>query len=349
MPKVSVIIPAYKVEKYLPQCLDSIVNQTLTDIEIIVIDDGSPDDSGRIIDEYAARDSRIIPIHKDNGGVSAARNDGIRKAVGEYLYIMDSDDWLELKALETLYEKAASEDADVVYFDWIREWPSGPKKVQSFPNAFVTDSPDTIEAIQCAVMGCSSFELNIARPEFSCVYHLGGAPWRCLIRRSIVRGKDLFFDPYVRGLGDDVIFMLNVFEGVKKLCYIQEYFYHWRIVDVSYTHGYNPDLLNTYGRIFERMEAFIRENRKDQRFVDFYYIRVLTYLRSAMKRYFINAKNPKGESDLKKEFALLAKSEPYATAIKGYPVKKVGSKKAVAEVCALKAKLYSVYWKLSVK
>ena len=95
VPKVSIIVPVYKVEKYLRKCIDSIINQTLKDIEIILVDDGSPDNCGKICDEYAAKDTRIKVIHKENGGLSSARNAGMEVAEGEYIGFVDSDDWIE--------------------------------------------------------------------------------------------------------------------------------------------------------------------------------------------------------------------------------------------------------------
>ena len=117
-PKVSVIMPTYNVEKYFRQCLDSVVNQTLKDIEIIPVDDGSPDNCGKIMDEYAARDSRIKPIHQQNGGYGKAVNAGIDAATGEYIGIVETDDWVESEMYEKLYSRAKETDADVCKCDF---------------------------------------------------------------------------------------------------------------------------------------------------------------------------------------------------------------------------------------
>ncbi len=101
-PKISVIVPVYKVEKYLPECIDSILAQTFTDFELILVDDGSPDNSGKICDDYAARDSRIRVFHKENGGVSSARNLGIKNAQSDYIAFLDSDDWWKPEFLEKM-------------------------------------------------------------------------------------------------------------------------------------------------------------------------------------------------------------------------------------------------------
>ena len=116
MPKVSVIIPVYKVERYVRRCLDSVMSQTLTDWEAICVDDGSPDNSGKILDEYARRDKRIRVIHKENGGVSAARNDGIKLARGQYVIFIDSDDFIHPQLFEITTCLADKNNADTVSF-----------------------------------------------------------------------------------------------------------------------------------------------------------------------------------------------------------------------------------------
>ena len=104
--KISVIVPVYEVEPYLRKCLDSVVNQTYQNLEIILVDDGSPDKCPAICDEYAARDERIQVIHKENGGVASARNAGLERVTGDYIGWVDSDDWIETDMFEYLLENA---------------------------------------------------------------------------------------------------------------------------------------------------------------------------------------------------------------------------------------------------
>ena len=125
MPKVSVIVPIYKAEKYINRCIDSILAQTFTDWELLLIDDGSPDRSGEICDEYAENDPRIRVFHKANGGVSSARQMGQEEAVGEYTIHVDPDDWVEPTMLEELYAKAEADDADMVICDFFLDTKSG--------------------------------------------------------------------------------------------------------------------------------------------------------------------------------------------------------------------------------
>lgn len=116
--KISIICPVYKAEKYLHKCIESIIAQTLTDWELILVDDGSPDSSGELCDKYAIQDSRIRTIHKQNEGVSVARQTGLDAAHGEYVIHVDSDDWVEPNMLEELYKKAKQDDADIVICDY---------------------------------------------------------------------------------------------------------------------------------------------------------------------------------------------------------------------------------------
>lgn len=112
-PKISVIVPIYNVENYLQRCIDSILNQTLRDIEVILVDDGSTDNSGIIIDEYAKLDTRIIIVHKENGGQASARNIGIEIAKGQYVGFVDSDDWVDVDMYQKMYDKISETKSDM--------------------------------------------------------------------------------------------------------------------------------------------------------------------------------------------------------------------------------------------
>jgi len=122
MEKISIIIPVYNTEKYLSKCLDSIIFQTYNNLEIILVDDGSPDNCGNICDEYAKKDERVKVIHRKNGGVSSARNEGLRNATGEYISFIDSDDWIELDMYESMIKKIKEKNVDAVRCSYTREY-----------------------------------------------------------------------------------------------------------------------------------------------------------------------------------------------------------------------------------
>ena len=116
-PLVSIIVPVYNVEEYLEECVNSIISQTYTNIEIILVDDGSTDNSGELCDKYSLRDNRIEVIHKVNGGISDARNVGAKSAKGKYIYFIDSDDYIVSEAIDELVSVALRDNSDIVFFD----------------------------------------------------------------------------------------------------------------------------------------------------------------------------------------------------------------------------------------
>ena len=129
--KASIIVPVYNAEQYLQECLDSILAQTLKDIEIIAIDDGSPDNCGKIIDEYAKKDKRLKAIHQKNSGYTTAVNKGIQLAKGEYIGIIESDDWIEPNMYEVLYKNAKENNTDVTKGGFWKYNSTLPKKKQN--------------------------------------------------------------------------------------------------------------------------------------------------------------------------------------------------------------------------
>ncbi|MGN0556023.1 MAG: glycosyltransferase family 2 protein [Candidatus Fimenecus sp.] len=125
MPKVSVIVPVYNVATYLPKCVESIQNQTERDIEILLVDDGSTDDSGAICDAYAQKDARIKVFHQENGGLSAARNTGIKAATADLLVFIDSDDYVDADLIEVAYKKSVETGADIIAYGYQKVTPQG--------------------------------------------------------------------------------------------------------------------------------------------------------------------------------------------------------------------------------
>ena len=203
-PQISVIVPVYKAEAYLHRCIDSLLAQTFSDFELLLIDDGSPDLSGRICDEYAAQDTRIKVIHKQNGGVGSARQCGLDNATGEYTIHTDPDDWVEPNMLETLYQKAVSENADIVICDYVLEY-ANQSVLQSF-NLANTDSHFLLNEL---VKG-----------------KLHGGLWNKLVRRSIIINNNINFTPGLN-ICEDLIFCIKLMQANVRVCYVKEALYHY--------------------------------------------------------------------------------------------------------------------------
>lgn len=202
---ISIIVAVYKAEAYLHRCVDSLLVQTFTDFEILLIDDGSPDRSGEICDEYATKDSRIRVIHKENGGVSSARQCGIDNARGEYTIHADPDDWVEPDMLEELYKKAKEENADMVICDFYMNYSDGKQKIWK-------QKPSSLNSRQV-------LQETIQRQQGSC--------WNKLIRRSYYEQHSIRFE-YGINLGEDLLFIVKCLSHNPKIIYLGKAFYHYR-------------------------------------------------------------------------------------------------------------------------
>lgn len=215
-PKVSVIIPVFNVEKYINACLDSAVNQTLKEIEIICVDDGSTDNSLRIIDSYAEKDTRVLVLTQKSRGVSAARNVGVQAASGEYLYFLDSDDYLETDALSYLYTEAKENQLDILYFDGESFYESDAIKTQ-VGNVDVCYRPQEYGDIY------SGEELYV-RMRKDDVFRT--MIWTMLIRADYYRNVQLSF--YEGILHEDVLFTLQCVLNAERVSHRKKVFYHYR-------------------------------------------------------------------------------------------------------------------------
>lgn len=210
-PKISIIIPVFNVENYLAKCLDSIINQTLMDIEIICVNDGSKDNSVDILNTYAQRDKRITIINKANGGLSSARNAGIRVANGEYICFLDSDDYFEFNACERLYIEILEGHADIIVFG-ANIFPLNP-----WPDYWLFDnlSPRTITY--------NSFVKEALFKE------KGATPfvWRNCFKRKFLLKNKLLFNEDIK-FGEDLIFQFCAFPQAKNITFISDKLYNYR-------------------------------------------------------------------------------------------------------------------------
>ena len=214
--KISIIIPVYNAEKTLHKAIDSIVAQTLQDWELLLVDDGSTDASPRICDEYVAKDARIKVIHQQNQGVAMARQAGMKQAKGEYSIHADADDWTEPTMLEELYEKAQSENADIVIADY-------------FVNA---DGRQTISK-QCP----SSLDpVQVLMDMFG--NRLFGALWNKLIRTELYRTCNARFFPGINYCEDLLICVQLLQHADLKIAYLPKAFYHYVGNDASITRNF---------------------------------------------------------------------------------------------------------------
>ena len=211
---VSVIVPIYNVEKYLRMCVDSILNQTYGDLQIILVDDGSPDRCGEICDEYAKKDKRIEVIHKENGGLGYARNSGLELAKGEYVIFLDSDDWIDAGHIERLVAEAKKTNADVIVH--------GYKKC--------TDEGTVVNKAKLIKLGEFTDAINdvlypmiAPGPDSPADETLPVSAWCKLYRLKIIKENNLQFVNEKECISEDIVFNLSFFPHCKKAVICDEY------------------------------------------------------------------------------------------------------------------------------
>ncbi|MBO5143174.1 MAG: glycosyltransferase [Clostridia bacterium] len=258
--KISIIVPIYKVEKYLKECVDSITGQTYSDLEIILVDDGSPDNCGVMCDELAKQDKRIKVIHKKNGGLSDARNAGIEIATGKYIMFIDSDDLMELTACEKLVTEIHEKNAQMVIGNFIYVNDDGtPWKQEVFPKEKY-----------------KNFKLSIKdyRDSF---YVMNSAVWNKIYRLDFIRENNMKF---IVGIpGEDAPFTTLYFIKSKDVFYINDIVYKYRQRGDTTSISNNCDLKYFKGISVAYKHIYNNFNDNNELgFYRFFYAKSMTYM-----------------------------------------------------------------------
>ncbi|MDE5413783.1 glycosyltransferase [Alkalihalobacterium chitinilyticum] len=263
-PKVSIIMPVYNVESYLERCMASLQVQTLSDIEMIAVNDGSTDRSLDILNEYASKDQRIKVIDQENGGVSSARNAGLEAARGDYIGFVDPDDWIDKEMYEVLYETAVIESADIVMCSYIREFGSHSREKQfNLPAKVSYKGHEVQQNVMRRLVGPLNEE--VANPELLDAW---GTVWSKLYRAEIIKNNNITFtDLSVIGTNEDSLFNIQALYYANTFTFLNKPFYHyWRANETSVTTGYKPNLLKKWLQLYQIIEEFLKEKNMDAEF-----------------------------------------------------------------------------------
>ena len=214
-PLVSVVVPIYNVERYLRECVDSILAQSLREIEVILVDDGSPDGCGKIVDEYAKKDSRVVAVHQKNSGYSAAVNKGIKLARGEYIGIIESDDFIEPDMYELLYKDAKKYDTDVT------------KGLFSVYNSTVEPKyRDTLFINPSGIDLRKAPDGAFAAEDWPQIVAFHSSLWSSLYKAEFV--KKILIPETAGASYQDFPFMISVMTSAKRISVVKKIFVHWR-------------------------------------------------------------------------------------------------------------------------
>jgi len=238
---ISVIVPVYNVEKYIRKCIDSIIGQTYKNLEIIVVDDGSLDESGKICDEYAKKDNRIKVIHKENSGVSSARNIGIENSTGKWIAFVDSDDWIEKKYFEELLKVAVENDAEVVLCGYNRITVNKIEKIYN--------SGELIEDTS------REFLIKTLNPQTGYGFcHMK------LYKKSII--KNNLFDITLK-VGEDALFNEKIALNITKACFLEKSLYNYRINSNSVVRKFDEEYAIKYLNSMQNNKCYLMQMYQD--------------------------------------------------------------------------------------
>lgn len=279
-PKVSIIIPCYGVERYLDRCINSVVKQTLKDIEIILIDDGSPDQVPQMCDEWEKKDSRIKVIHKQNAGLGYARNTGLDIATGNYIAFLDSDDFVDVKMYETLYTTAIEKNADAIFCGFQKEFKPG-----TFIN--VRECSEYTEYVDESVKALIP-DFIAAPPHSKKEYKFEMSVWHSIYKNEVIQENNLRFISEREFASEDVPFQIDFLTYAKKIGFIP---------DVLHTYCFNGGSLtkkvsfekyekikNLYKLLFEKSKKWDSKGLRAKRLF-------IGYIRADIRKW-VSSKNP---------------------------------------------------------
>ncbi len=307
--KISVIVPVYNVEKFVEECVQSIINQTLTDIEIILINDNSKDNSNEICKELLKKDSRISLYQSEGKGVSKARNIGISVAKGEWISFVDSDDWLEENMMEELYNVACKGKSDIIMCDsYINKGEEQTINEFYYEEKIIAGKEKEELQIQAVV----PIEGHYKPQGIPC-----GVPWAKLYNKEFILKNNLKYKTNLPRR-QDMIFNLEAFEKTNEINYIQKKLYHYRKNEGSKVNRFEPNVCYEYNNILTELENFMNEYNKNELLNKSYKKIVMEYYRAYKKFYFHNQNKKTTDEKLEIYDQNLNKKE-YKKILKEFP------------------------------
>lgn len=310
MPKISVIVPVYNTKKeYLKKCISSILNQTMNDIEVIIIDDGSNNGIEKICDIYKRKDERIRVVHQINKGVSEARNNGINMAEAEWITFVDADDWLEENSCERMYT-FTNDNVDMVVcrmYDNVeciqKTAKYNGRKIEEIKT--VKEKEELLKDI--------FIDKNRKFPNLAFVSAK-------LFKKDIIKNKKIIYKSDLK-YGEDSLFNLNYIYASKKILFVDEIVYHYRINNESVTHIWKKEMLDCFDNTYKYMYKFLKDyNINNKEYIMNYYI--IKNLNIALNNYF------NSNDDIKVLKEILEKNN-YKEAIKNIKIKDLPKKRKV--------------------
>lgn len=251
VPKISVVVPVYNVERFLDRCVQSLLNQTLKDIEIILVDDGSPDHCPQMCDKYALQDSRIKIVHKPNAGLGLARNSGLEVSMGEYVAFVDSDDYVDTSIYETLYREAIRNDADAVFCGF---------KTENLSGSW-SDSKEVESATIFKESDLTNFMLDMVasspKEQKERSYYM--SVWHAIYRRRIIEDHDIKFLSERDVASEDIPFQVDFMKNAETIMYIPQNLYYYCLNSTSLTATFKREKYDRFKYLYFLLKDKLRD------------------------------------------------------------------------------------------
>lgn len=305
-PRITIVIPVYNTpEKYLTACLHSALNQTLKEIEIVAIDDGSTDNSGRICDKVAANDDRLRVIHTENAGVSNARNVGIDNARAPYIIFMDADDYLEKDVCEKCLTVIEKNEEDIIFF----------KPVSNATNS----DTEQYEVKDRAFI--KTMQIDIIRHSDNYAGFVYGSPWGKIFRKDFLNANNLRFTLGVKR-SQDRLFMLYCLERLEKIGLYHFSGYNYVRNEESICNKFNKNIVTILNNATNHIGEFVDlYHSDDPEFKDAMYQLNLKFAFTEMQLYYLNPSRNMSILEMSKELKKVFEQEPYCSSIKHIDMK----------------------------
>mgnify|MGYP000597924654 FL=1 len=318
MPKISVIVPVYRVEKYLGRCVNSLLGQTLSDIEIILVDDGSPDGCPALCDEFAKKDGRIKVLHKENEGLGLARNSGMSLAVGEYIAFVDSDDYVKSEMYRTLYEAAQRENADIAMCGLcciggiMSAKENDVQNINCFDGYTVFDGKEGIDRLMLDISGALPKEDQDSRYGFSSVKNI--------YRKDVLEKNKIRFLSEKEVMSEDVFFLLDFLDKCECAVGVPGAFYCYCRNGQSLSKSYRSDRFEKCRLIIDGINGVLSK-RMDESVYKIYTDRLFqAYARAAcMQEIQFAPSNGIDKKELDRRLKAICNSNRLKTTLKNYP------------------------------
>ena len=318
MPKISVIVPVYRVEKYLGRCVNSLLGQTLSDIEIILVDDGSPDGCPALCDEFAKKDGRIKVLHKENEGLGLARNSGMSLAVGEYIAFVDSDDYVKSEMYRTLYEAAQRENADIAMCGLcciggiMSAKENDVQNINCFDGYTVFDGKEGIDRLMLDISGALPKEDQDSRYGFSSVKNI--------YRKEVLEKNKIRFLSEKEVMSEDVFFLLDFLDKCECAVGVPGAFYCYCRNGQSLSKSYRSDRFEKCRLIIDGINGVLSK-RMDESVYKIYSDRLFqAYARAAcMQEIQFAPSNGIDKKELDRRLKAICNSKRLKTTLKNYP------------------------------